>query len=64
MSIAIMNYPPYLEGNFKNPSANPYTYVNAADWSWWGGRGIDKNRAFGVKSNKQKGIWCEFVKST
>jgi len=34
MSIAIINYPPYPEGNFKNPSANPYTYVNAADWSW------------------------------
>jgi hypothetical protein len=41
MSIAIINYPPYPEGSFKNPLANPYTYVNAADWTWWGGRGIE-----------------------
>ena len=41
MTIAVINYPPYPEGSFINPGANPYTYVNTADWTWWGGRTIE-----------------------
>ncbi len=41
MTIAIINYPPYPEGSFQNIDAKPYVYVNAADWTWWGGRGIE-----------------------
>ena len=41
MTIAVINYPPYPEGSFVNPGANPYTYVNTADWTWWGGRTIE-----------------------
>lgn len=40
-TISIVNYPPYPEGSFKNPSLRPYTYQNAGDWTWWGGRGIE-----------------------
>ena len=41
MTIAIINYPPYPEGSFYNPDTKPYVYVNAADWTWWGGRVIE-----------------------
>jgi len=41
MTIAIINYPPYPEGSFYNNGAEPYVYVNAADWTWWGGRVIE-----------------------
>jgi len=41
MTIAVINYPPYPEGSFLNPGANPYVYVNTADWTWWGGRTIE-----------------------
>lgn len=41
MTIAITNYPPYPEGSFKNKMVRPYIYVNSADWTWWGGRGIE-----------------------
>ena len=42
MTIAIINYPPYPEGSFYNEAGTkPYVYVNAADWTWWGGRTIE-----------------------
>ncbi len=42
MTIAIINYPPYPEGSFFNGAGTlPYVYVNAADWTWWGGRTIE-----------------------
>lgn len=41
MTVAIINYPPYPEGSFYNNGAEPYVYVNAADWTWWGGRVIE-----------------------
>jgi len=42
MTIAIINYPPYPEGSFYNGAGTkPYVYVNAADWTWWGGRAIE-----------------------
>jgi len=41
MTIAIINYPPYPAGSFYNNGAEPYVYVNAADWTWWGGRAIE-----------------------
>lgn len=42
MTIAIINYPPYPEGSFYNePGTKPFVYVNAADWTWWGGRTIE-----------------------
>ena len=42
MTIAIINYPPYPEGSFYNGAGTlPYVYVNAADWTWWGGRTIE-----------------------
>ena len=41
MTIAVLNYPPYPEGSFVNPGANPYIYINTTDWTWWGGRTIE-----------------------
>jgi len=42
MTIAVINYPPYPDGSFYNePGTKPYVYVNAADWTWWGGRTIE-----------------------
>ncbi|MBJ6367472.1 GH36-type glycosyl hydrolase domain-containing protein [Snuella sedimenti] len=41
MTIAVINWPPYPEGSFANPMAQPFLYVNAADWTWWGGRTIE-----------------------
>jgi glycogen debranching enzyme len=42
MTIAIINYPPYPDGSFYNEGGTkPYVYVNAADWTWWGGRAIE-----------------------
>lgn len=41
MTIGIINYPPYPEGSFINGGVDPYIYVNAADWTWWGGRAIE-----------------------
>ena len=42
MTIAIINYPPYPDGSFWNePGTKPFVYVNAADWTWWGGRTIE-----------------------
>lgn len=42
MTIAIINYPPYPDGSFHNGAGTkPYVYVNAADWTWWGGRSIE-----------------------
>ena len=57
MTVAIINYPPYPLGSFYNNGAEPYTYVNAADWTWWGGRdhrSHDQNRAsgFSLPGNK------------
>jgi hypothetical protein len=41
MTVAIINYPPYPAGSFYNNGAEPYVYVNSADWTWWGGRVIE-----------------------
>ena len=41
MTIGVINYPPYPLGSFINPGADPYVYVNTADWTWWGGRVIE-----------------------
>ena len=41
MTIGVINYPPYPLGSFINPGADPYIYVNTADWTWWGGRAIE-----------------------
>lgn len=38
-SIGLTVYPPYPKGFFKNPQmANPYSYQNGGDWTWFGGR--------------------------
>ena len=40
-SIGLTVYPPYPKGFFKNPGmANPYSYQNGGDWTWFGGRMI------------------------
>jgi len=42
-SIGLTLYPPYPAGYFKNPSmANPYSYQNGGDWTWFGGRMIQQ----------------------
>ncbi|HUE37150.1 MAG TPA: amylo-alpha-1,6-glucosidase [Candidatus Acidoferrum sp.] len=42
-SIGLTVYPPYPKGYFENPAvANPYTYQNAGDWCWFGGRMIQQ----------------------
>ena len=42
-SIGLTVYPPYPKGYFENPAVtNPYTYQNAGDWSWFGGRMIQQ----------------------
>ena len=41
MTVAVINYPPYPESSFINGGAKPYVYINAADWTWWGGRTIE-----------------------
>ncbi|XCF05972.1 hypothetical protein ABI125_14790 [Tamlana crocina] len=41
MTVAIINYPPYPYKSFANKDTKPYIYVNAADWTWWGGRTIE-----------------------
>lgn len=41
MTIAVINYPPYPKGSFINGGVDPYIYVNAVDWTWWGGRAIE-----------------------
>lgn len=38
-SIGLTQYPPYPLGIFHNASMTaPYTYQNAGDWAWFGGR--------------------------
>ncbi len=47
-SIGLTVYPPYPKGYFQNPAvANPYTYQNAGDWCWFGGRMIQQLVAYG-----------------
>lgn len=47
-SIGLTVYPPYPKGYFENPAVtNPYTYQNAGDWSWFGGRMIQQLVVFG-----------------
>ena len=41
-SIGLTVYPPYPKGYFENSAVNPYTYQNAGDWSWFGGRMIQQ----------------------
>ncbi len=41
-TIGITNWPAYPKGFFKNPSMVPYSYQNAGDWTWWGGRTIQE----------------------
>lgn len=40
-TIGVINYPPYPKGSFINEGVDPYIYVNATDWVWWGGRTIE-----------------------
>lgn len=42
-SIGLTLYPTYPKGFFKNPQmANPYSYQNGGDWTWFGGRIIQQ----------------------
>ncbi len=42
-TIGLTMYPPYPPGFFKNPGmAQPYSYQNGGDWSWFGGRMIQQ----------------------
>jgi hypothetical protein len=47
-SIGLTVYPPYPKGFFENPAVrNPYTYQNAGDWCWFGGRMIQQLVVYG-----------------
>lgn len=47
-SIGLTVYPPYPKGFFENPAvSNPYTYQNAGDWCWFGGRMIQQLVLYG-----------------
>ncbi|MCP4263350.1 MAG: hypothetical protein GY774_38470 [Planctomycetes bacterium] len=46
-SIGLTIYPPYPAGFFKNKSMAPYSYQNAGDWTWFGGRMIQQLIAYG-----------------
>jgi len=46
-SIGLTVYPPYPAGFFKNKSMAPYSYQNAGDWTWFGGRMIQQLIAYG-----------------
>lgn len=41
-SVGLTIYPPYPKGFFKNESMGPYSYQNAGDWCWFGGRMIQQ----------------------
>ena len=42
-SIGLTLYPTYPKGAFKNPGmAQPYSYQNGGDWTWFGGRMIQE----------------------
>ena len=41
-TIGITNWPAYPKGFFKNTGMVPYSYQNAGDWTWWGGRTIQE----------------------
>ncbi len=42
-TIGLTMYPPYPSGYFKNPiMAQPYSYQNGGDWTWFGGRMIQQ----------------------
>jgi hypothetical protein len=40
ITVGLTVYPPYPKGFFKNTSLVPYSYQNAGDWTWFGGRMI------------------------
>lgn len=46
-SIGLTIYPPYPAGFFKNKSMGPFSYQNAGDWTWFGGRMIQQLIAYG-----------------
>jgi hypothetical protein len=47
-TIGLNQYPPYPNGFFVNPvQTMPYTYQNAGDWPWFGGRIIQQLVRFG-----------------
>jgi hypothetical protein len=47
-SIGLTLYPPYPAGVFQNPIlAEPFTYQNGGDWTWFGGRTIQQLVAHG-----------------
>ncbi len=47
-SIGLTLYPPYPKGFFKNPGmAEPYSYQNGGDWTWFGGRTIQQLVRYG-----------------
>jgi len=47
-TIGLNQYPPYPNGFFVNPvQSAPYTYQNAGDWPWFGGRIIVQLMRFG-----------------
>lgn len=47
-TIGLNQYPPYPNGLFVNPvQSAPYTYQNAGDWPWFGGRIIVQLARFG-----------------
>lgn len=48
-SIGLTLYPPYPKGFFKNPGmAEPYSYQNGGDWTWFGGRTIQVLVRYGL----------------
>ncbi len=56
-SIGLTIYPPYPDGFFKNPQlTKPYTYQNAGDWWWFGGRMIQQAVAYGYVTEAYRDI--------
>ena len=41
-SIGLTVYPTYPQGFFPGGMANPFTYQNGGDWTWFGGRMIQQ----------------------
>ncbi len=46
-SIGLTLYPPYPEGFFENKGMYPYGYQNGGDWTWFGGRMIQRLVKYG-----------------
>ena len=47
-SIGLTLYPTYPEGFFRGGMAKPYVYQNGGDWTWFGGRMIQRLVEYGM----------------